>query len=92
MRDIKDMNKHTRVIEGNFKRGVLARVVDNIKDWSTRRAAARHLHGLTDQLLNDIGIDRYQIDVAVRRPVGRIRVASRKIHAVQDSADIRHAA
>ena len=86
------MNRYPNVIKGAFRRGVLVRMLGAIQAWNARRVAARHLYGLTDRLLEDIGIDRHQIDLAVRQPAKRTRIAARKIQSVQDTADIRRAA
>ncbi len=86
------MNRHPNVVKGAFKRGVLVRVFDAFREWNARRVATMHLHGLTDRLLEDIGIDRHQIDLAVRQPTRRTRIMTRRIHAARDTADIRRAA
>lgn len=38
-------------------------VVDTVQDHWARRIAARQLHAMPDHLLQDIGVERHQIDV-----------------------------
>jgi uncharacterized protein YjiS (DUF1127 family) len=49
-----------------------------LRDWHEARAAARHLHTLSDQQLQDIGMHRGQIEFLVR---GYAVPWSRSLHA-----------
>ncbi len=40
---------------------------DGIRNWNTRRASRKALHGLNDRMLADIGIARHQIEGTVDR-------------------------
>lgn len=44
-----------------------------VRAWREARTAARHLHGLSNETLRDIGMDRGEIERLVRGGVPRIR-------------------
>lgn len=62
------MKNSATVLTGSFERGVVSRLIDRFVIWNDRRKTVRQLHTMSDRLLRDIGINRYEIDVAVRRP------------------------
>ncbi len=49
-----------------FRPTLLSRILLAVKNWRTRRLAARELRALPDALLRDIGIERYQIEEVVK--------------------------
>ena len=55
------MNTSNNVIQAPFKRNVFARLAGRVIAWNKRRAAIRELRAMPDVLLQDIGIERYQI-------------------------------
>ena len=46
----------------------IARVIDRALDWQERAQQRRHLSGLDDHLLNDIGISRSDVDAESSKP------------------------
>ena len=62
------MKNSATVLKGSFERGMISRLMDSFVTWNERRKTVRQLHTMSDRLLRDIGIDRHEIDVAVRRP------------------------
>jgi len=92
MSDIVDMKSNSNVVRGAFREGFVARIVRRIKDWSNRRQAVRQLNMMSDSLLRDIGIERYQIsDVVNQRGVyAKLNVA--RAESVVASAEIKEAA
>ena len=63
-----DMQKKSNIVHGSFREGLISRMIRQIKDWNHRREVIRQLHTLSDTMLRDIGVERYQIaDVVNRR-------------------------
>ena len=66
------MNNHFRnstmnnVISAAFRPSLFARLRAAVAGWHNRRIAALQLHAMPDALLRDIGIERHQINAAVR--------------------------
>lgn len=48
------------------KSGFLAELVQSVRSWRQRQAAAAELRALDDRMLNDLGITRGEIDRVVR--------------------------
>jgi uncharacterized protein YjiS (DUF1127 family) len=46
----------------------LVRLVDTLLDWQERARERRHLSGLDDHLLRDIGLSRADVDHEVAKP------------------------
>jgi len=46
----------------------LVRLVDTLLDWQDRARERRHLSGLDDRLLRDIGLSRADVDHEVAKP------------------------
>ncbi len=58
---------HSNVVQGRFQRGLVARLVDQVRTWNENRVAIRQLNSLSDRLLQDIGIERQNIAETVRQ-------------------------
>ena len=80
------------VVHGSFRRSYLSRVLDQIKAWNERRIAARQLNALSDRMLRDIGIERYEIDQAVNRSGLYTKLVANKSSGVAVSEEIKRAA
>ncbi len=52
-------------------KGLLGRVVDLLLSWADRARQRRHLAGLDDRLLRDIGISRVEVEAEISRPFWR---------------------
>ena len=61
---------------------LLMKLMHAIKRWHERRTTIRQLSQLNDHLLNDIGIQRYEIDALVQQSVRSMPV-SYKAHGVK---------
>ena len=68
------MTSTSNVVKVEFDRSWLTRLVDRIRAWNDRRIAVRQLSAMSNRLLQDIGIERYEISEAVRRPAGLTRL------------------
>lgn len=58
--------ENSNVVRGEFKRGIVTRAIDMIKSRYEQGLATRHLNALSDRMLKDIGIERFEISEAVR--------------------------
>ncbi len=59
---------NSNVVEGTFRRGLIARTFDRLLAWNERRIAIQQLNTMSDRMLKDIGIDRSEIGQVVKRP------------------------
>jgi uncharacterized protein YjiS (DUF1127 family) len=87
-----NMNEYSNVVHGEFRRGALARVIDQVMAWNERRIAIRHLSALSDRMLDDIGIDRYEISSVVRQTGSSAPINVDRPDLPAESAVIREAA
>lgn len=55
-------------------RGLVARAIDVLLGWTERARQRRHLAGLDDRLLRDIGISRVEVEAEISRPFWRPEV------------------
>ena len=67
--DVHSLDTRTQA-RGNLRAlgALLVRFVDIILDWQERAQQRRHLSGLDDHLLNDIGISRSDVDAESTKP------------------------
>ena len=87
-----NMNEKSNVVRGEFRRGMLARVIDQVKSWNERRVAIRQLSALSDRMLSDIGIDRFEISSVVRQQGSFVSIGTDRPDQSTESAEIREAA
>ena len=85
------MTSSSNVVKVGFDRSWLTRLVDRIRSWNDRRIAVRQLSAMSDRLLQDIGIERYEISDAVNKPAGLARLVpapeiSEKIAEIKQAA------
>jgi len=66
MRTTEKFAGQENVISGKFRRHFVLRLVGRLKAWNQRRLAIRELQAMSDHLLRDLGIERFQISDAVR--------------------------
>ena len=62
------MSKISNVVNVEFRRNPIARLWGKLVAWNQKRIAIRQLSAMPDRLLQDIGIERYEISDAVNRP------------------------
>ena len=62
------------VVKGRYERNWLIRLADRFWAWRECRTAVKQLSAMSDRMLQDIGIERYEISEAVRRPAGVVRL------------------
>ena len=89
------MNESTKVaniVEVSFRRSLTARIFDRISTWNDQRVATAQLNAMSDRLLKDIGINRYQIEQAVKRPADFAELSTIKVVSPEVSSDIQRAA
>ena len=79
------------VIRGEFKRGLVARIVDQIKVWNENRNAVRELNMLSDRLLRDIVVERAEIQDVVSNQRALTHVMARRQYKIS-TQEIRKAA
>lgn len=65
MRTTENFQGQENVVSGNFRRNVFLRLVGRLKAWNRRRLAIREMQAMSDHLLRDLGIERFQIADAV---------------------------
>ena len=92
MKNSVNTQRSSNVVRGEFKRSFLSRLIDKIKTWNENRAAIRQLEGLSDRLLQDIGIDRGHIREAVTRRGIYARVAPGRTKIRAAKPEVRQAA
>ncbi len=66
MRTTEIFTGEENVVSGNFRRPLVLRLVGRLKAWNRRRLAVRELQAMSDYLLRDLGIERFQISDAVK--------------------------
>ena len=49
------------IVSGSFRKNLIIRTLSKIGSWNNRRIAIRELSAMSDSLLQDLGIQRYQI-------------------------------
>ncbi len=86
------MNKDSNIIQGAFERGVFTRMADKFQVWNERRVAIRQLNAMPDRLLQDIGINRYDITAAVNKSGRFAKLDTRPAGAAKDSLEFQKAA
>ena len=67
MNNLSQLNEQMNIVHGHFRKGLVARLIARISNWNQRRQAIRELHAMSDSLLNDLGIARYQIEQVVNQ-------------------------
>ena len=87
-----NMNENSNIVHGEFRRGLLARTLDQVKTWNERRIAVRQLSALSDRMLDDIGIDRFEISSIVRHQGSFAPISVDRPDQPTESAVIREAA
>ena len=92
MNNTANMNKESNIVKGAFERGVFTRMTDKFISWNERRKAIRQLNAMSDRMLKDIGIERYEIADAVKQPRGIARLDSRRASTGDISLGVRKAA
>ena len=55
------------VVRGNFRQHFLLRLAARFTTWRHQRQAVRELQAMSDSLLRDLGIERYEIEDVVQR-------------------------
>ena len=66
MRTTENFAGQENVVSGKFRRPLVLRLIGRLKSWNQRRLAIRELQGMSDYLLRDLGIERFQIADAVK--------------------------
>ncbi len=66
MRTTETFSSQENVVSGKFRRHFILRLIGRLKAWNRRRLAIRELQGMSDYLLRDLGIERFQIADAVK--------------------------
>ncbi len=67
MSNIAQITRSENVVKGTFRRNLFVRVLQRIQAWNQRRLAIVELNAMSDSLLRDLGIERYQISDVVNR-------------------------
>jgi uncharacterized protein YjiS (DUF1127 family) len=67
MSNLAEMNDSINIVHGSFRRNIFVRIAGKIGVWRQRRAAIRELKAMSDSLLRDLGIERYQITDVVNQ-------------------------
>ena len=86
------LSTQENVVQGSFREGTFQRIIRQIREWNDNRRAIRQLSMMSDKLLNDIGIERYQIRDAVKNKAAFARIdfnsakSSEKLTAVKQAA------
>jgi uncharacterized protein YjiS (DUF1127 family) len=86
------MSNNSNVVTGSFQRNWLARTLDQITTWNDRRLAAAQLNAMSDRLLQDVGINRYEIGTAVKRPADYATLSAVRGVVGETSKDLSRAA
>lgn len=83
------------VVKGAFRPNILVRMLHSVQAWNQRRLAIRELNAMSDSLLRDLGIERYQISDVVNRTgdfSGLGRIAPVSVIPNSDSPERKQAA
>jgi uncharacterized protein YjiS (DUF1127 family) len=67
MSNIAQMAEPENIVKGAFRPNSLVRMLQRVQAWNQRRVAIRELNAMSDSLLRDLGIERYQISDVVNR-------------------------
>lgn len=67
MSNIAQISQPENVVRGAFRPNIVIRMVHSVQAWNQRRLAIRELNAMSDSLLRDLGIERYQISDVVNR-------------------------
>ena len=67
MSNLAQVKQSENVFKGSFRRNILVRVAKRLSAWNQRRLAVLELNAMSDSLLRDLGIERYQISDVVNR-------------------------
>ncbi len=92
MKNTVNTSESSNVVRGEFNRSFLSRIFGKIKTWNENRAAIRQLEGLSDRLLQDIGIERGQIREAVMRRDVFAKIAPGRAEIREAKPEVRQAA
>lgn len=86
------MKNNSNIVTGSFQRNWLVRTLDQITTWNNRRLARAQLNAMSDRLLQDIGINRCEIGVVVKRPADYATLSSVRGVVGEVSSDLSRAA
>ncbi len=95
MKNTVNMKDNSKVVHGEFGRGLLSQVIrtfHRIQALIERKKAIRHLNTLPDRLLRDIGVERYQIHELVRTRGTLTQLAAQPTRQPDTSTDFRRVA
>ncbi len=92
MKKTVNIKEKVNVVHGQFRRGILVRIFHKIKMLIERRNTIRQLSALSDRMLNDIGIDRVQINSLVNRRGKFSQIISSRTEKPDTATDFRRAA
>ncbi|MGI9318667.1 MAG: DUF1127 domain-containing protein [bacterium] len=67
MSNLAQIAQSENVVKGAFRRNILVRAFRRVQAWNQRRLAILELNAMSDSLLKDLGIERYQISDVVNR-------------------------
>ena len=67
MNNLAQINQSENVVKGVFRPNIFLRAARRLSAWNQRRLAVRELNAMSDTLLRDLGIERYQISDVVNR-------------------------
>ena len=67
MNNLAQISQSENVVKGVFRPNILIRAARRLIAWNQRRLAVRELNAMSDTLLRDLGIERYQISDVVNR-------------------------
>ncbi|WP_424946680.1 DUF1127 domain-containing protein [Candidatus Spongiihabitans sp.] len=90
MKNTVKMKADSNVVRGEFGRGILAqatRAFHRVRAVIERKKAIRHLNSLSDRMLRDIGVERYQIHELVRARGTLTQLAAQPAHQPTNQPD-----
>ena len=67
MSNLAQVKQSENVVKGSFRRNIFIRAAKRLTAWNQRRLAILELNAMSDSLLRDLGIERYQISDVVNR-------------------------
>ena len=92
MKDTVIITGSSNVVRGSFRRGLVSRLIEQIKAWNERKIAERQLNVMSDRLLRDIGINRIDIPKVVNQKGEFRKVVFGRTDSADHSVEIRRAA
>lgn len=92
MKNTTETSAKSNIVRGEFRRGVVARIIDAVKLWNDRKVAIRSLNSLSDRMLKDIGITRNEITGFVKNPGSYAHMIALRTDRVEVTEEIRRAA